>query len=284
MIKIDEILKMLSTDNPKEIQERGIELGKSLHENIYFIMPYDEYGSEKLWKNCAKIIISRTLLENESNIYFLFDWLKDMTTPGAREIYKYLSESSSTFYRYILKECLNQKINEETKLKNELFCKNLIKLKKRIEKRINEKYKIDIDEIFKDMYSIYFPYTKICVNSEETIIKAIESGEKIKCLDPFILPNYEGNNKGVWNGCAIILSSKTDQELKPYIRKIMTYLQDLNWPGSLKIFERLIKIKGKWFDEELNYMLDYTKQIKDECFYEVLEELKVERNKNQEKD
>ena len=61
MIKIDEILEMLSTDNPKEIQEKGIELGKQVETLDCFIMPYYEGESEKLWENCAKIITSQPI-------------------------------------------------------------------------------------------------------------------------------------------------------------------------------------------------------------------------------
>ena len=289
MVKIDEILKMLSTDNPKEIQEKGIELGKQVTFWECFIMPYDANGSEKLWENCAKIITSQPLKTtyeyiNIGTLYFLLDWLKDMKNPGAKEIYNYLLTSSQYLYEDYLLKIINEKIEESKVLKNNEFLETLNKLKAEKENIIKSKLKIDIDEILKNIYGIYIPNTQEITNTKENINKAIEEGKKIKCLDSFILPYFERGSKGVWDECAIILSSKTDEELKPYIRKIMTYLQDLNWPGSLKIFERLIKIKGKWFDEELNYMLDYTKQIKDECFYEVLEELKVERNKKQEKD
>ncbi len=277
MIRIDEVLYMLNSED-FETQEKGIELGKQVHSFDCFIMPYYENKSERLWLNCAKIITSRILNDNKENIYEILEWIKDMNVSGAKEIYNYLLSASPYFYKNILKKCIEQKLNEASLLEDKIFSKNLSNLMNDIELRINLEYKVDIDLVFDKIYDMYYPNTQICVNTKETIVMGIEEGKKIKCLDAFILPRYEGNCKGLWDGCAEILSSKTDEELKPYIRKILKIISDLNWPGSITIFERLVNFKAKWFEEELNYMLKYSKQVDDMAFYDFLVDLKKERN------
>ena len=64
---------------------------------------------------------------------------------------------------------------------------------------------------------------------------AIECGE----IEPFIQPITQMHNKNVWDNCALILSNKSDEELKPYLPELLKWLQDLNWPGSIIVLNRL---------------------------------------------
>lgn len=45
--------------------------------------------------------------------------------------------------------------------------------------------------------------------------------------------------KNVWDNCAKVIISKTDEELQPYLDRLFNWIQDLNWPGALMILERL---------------------------------------------
>ena len=64
---------------------------------------------------------------------------------------------------------------------------------------------------------------------------AEETGE----IKPFIQPLTPRHSKNVWENCAIIISAKSDEELKDYLGELLEWLQDMNWPGAFRIFDRL---------------------------------------------
>ena len=66
-----------------------------------------------------------------------------------------------------------------------------------------------------------------------------ENAKKIKCINVFILQGHREHNKNVWDNCAKILARRKDEELKPYLFELMRWLEDMNWPGSQCIFQRL---------------------------------------------
>lgn len=76
-------------------------------------------------------------------------------------------------------------------------------------------------------------------NSQKIQEKGIKLGKKIKNINVFIL----NANFGVWENCAKILASKTDEELSPYLLNLLIWIQDLNWPGAMIILERMKKFK-----------------------------------------
>ena len=80
------------------------------------------------------------------------------------------------------------------------------------------------------------------VTQNEGISLAINT----KDIEPYILPMFPRYNKNVWENCAKILSTKTDEELTPYLAQLLGWLQDLNWPGTFIMMNRL-----KSFDGEL---------------------------------
>ena len=65
--------------------------------------------------------------------------------------------------------------------------------------------------------------------------KAAESGN-IRCFLQPVFPKY---SKNVWTNCALILAGKTDEELRPWLKDLLRWLQDMNWPGAEIIQERL---------------------------------------------
>lgn len=58
---------------------------------------------------------------------------------------------------------------------------------------------------------------------------------------PFIQPLTSKYNKNVWENCAVIISEKSDEKLKPYLVELLEWLQDMNWPGAFCVLERLKK-------------------------------------------
>jgi len=69
---------------------------------------------------------------------------------------------------------------------------------------------------------------------------------KMEDLNVLIQPVWGKTvNKNVWDNCSLVLSSKTDEELIPYIPKLLEWLQDMNWPGSVQIYKRLLSFKDR---------------------------------------
>ncbi len=86
--------------------------------------------------------------------------------------------------------------------------------------------------------------------------EAIKKLEKLKNLTPLFQPTTKECNKNVWENCAKIIISKTDEELIPYMDNMFEWLQDMNWPGSWEIFERTKKIPFKKIEKS------FTKNLK----------------------
>jgi hypothetical protein len=78
-------------------------------------------------------------------------------------------------------------------------------------------------------------------NSEEEQQKGIELARNVKSINVFLQPLHPGNSKNVWDNCAKILAEKSDEQLNPYVMSLLHWIEDLNWPGALVIYERLKK-------------------------------------------
>ena len=100
---IDKIFEYLSWNSSSELQKRGIELASQIHSLSVLIMPIE---SKSIWKNCARVLISKSDDELERHFVELFEWLQDMNWPGADLIYdRLLCVSTENFlpaYRYSL--------------------------------------------------------------------------------------------------------------------------------------------------------------------------------------
>ena len=109
--------------------------------------------------------------------------------------------------------------------------------------------KNDIDEIM----------SLISWEREETDQKrGICQANEIECINAFLQPRSERFNKNVWGNCAIILSNRTDNELSPYLIELLSWLQDMNWPGAFCILNRLNRFSDK---RELKHAYDIVKTI-----------------------
>lgn len=75
--------------------------------------------------------------------------------------------------------------------------------------------------------------------------KGISLAKKIETIIPFIQPLTPKHNKNVWENCAVIISERSDEELKPYLVELLEWLQDMNWPGAFRILNRLQKYSDK---------------------------------------
>lgn len=98
--------------------------------------------------------------------------------------------------------------------------------------------------------------------------------KKIKCINVFIQPCHREHNKNVWDNCALILSDRNDDELRPYLCELFRWLQDRNWPRSDIIKRRLNRFeKDELFYYSLNESIKYAKVQKDEMWLENLMDL-----------
>ena len=61
----------------------------------------------------------------------------------------------------------------------------------------------------------------------------------IETIIPFIQPLTQKHNKNVWENCAVIISERCDDEIKPHLPEVLEWLQDMNWPGAFCILDRL---------------------------------------------
>lgn len=106
-----------------------------------------------------------------------------------------------------------------------LITNTVIKLKLKGKRQVD--FSMVIDRIF-DMLS--------WDNKEEIQAKGIEEAKKIRHLSVLIQPI---ESKSIWENCAKVLASKSDQELESYLIPLFEWLQDMNWPGAEIIYERL---------------------------------------------
>lgn len=104
----------------------------------------------------------------------------------------------------------------------------------------------------------------------------IKMAEKIENINVFVQPCNKNYNKNVWDNCAKILFKRTDEELSPYLIELLTWLQDLNWPGALCVFDRLQKYEDKVsYSRALDTCLKYAKAVKDNVWESDLRMLQV---------
>lgn len=206
---IDKIFEYLSWDNDNEVQKLGIELASNINNLSVLIMLIE---NKSIWENCAKVLVSRSDEELELYFFELFEWLKDMNWPGAYLIYDRLIcvsvEKFLPAYEYSLSVAKQTEDNIWEMVLNDLFVEYTFRL-------------IDWHMPLKNQ------------------IEGISLARKIETIIPFIQPLTPKYNKNVWENCAIIISEKRDEIIKPHLVKLLEWLQDMNWPGSFCVLDRL---------------------------------------------
>ena len=83
--------------------------------------------------------------------------------------------------------------------------------------------------------------------SEEEQREGLAMARDLKCIRTFFQPSGPGYSKSVWENCARIICERSDDELRPYVFDMMLWLQDLNWPGAMKIQHRLMQFSDVRF-------------------------------------
>ena len=85
-------------------------------------------------------------------------------------------------------------------------------------------------------------YELLQSDEEERVREGVQKADAVKNLSLLIMPPAP---PAVWEVCAQILAKKPDEELEPHLIELLKWLNDLNWPGALTIYERLIVFSGE---------------------------------------
>lgn len=101
----------------------------------------------------------------------------------------------------------------------------------------------------------------------ETQSRGISLASKFENIVPFIQPLTPKHNKNVWENCAVIISQKSDEEIKPYLVELLEWLQDTNWPGALCILDRLCKYSdNNTIFEAINTCIEKAQKNRDDVW------------------
>ena len=76
-------------------------------------------------------------------------------------------------------------------------------------------------------------------------LQGIKLAKNLEDLSLLILPYANGESKDIWENCARALYEISDDRLEKYLPSLLEWLQDLNWPGSLIILDRLKVFSGE---------------------------------------
>ena len=79
-------------------------------------------------------------------------------------------------------------------------------------------------------------------NTEQKKQEGMRLARQVEDLSLLLMPPAPAY---VWICCAQVLSEKTDSVLEPYLYGLLEWLYDLNWPGALKVLERLKNFSGE---------------------------------------
>lgn len=256
MVNIDYIMELLDCDNSKEEQLLGIKLARNIEIIEVFLQPGPPYG-KRVWDKCAEILSEKTDEELSPYLVELMEWLKDMDWPGAYCVLERLKRyKDSERINLIINRCMK----EANALDNDIWLNNLksvihdVPPKKMLmdvtceNGSVNQVVNIDyIMELLKES------------SRDEEQALGIRLAQEVKCLRVFCQPSSPFGID-VWGNCAKILSGKTDEELLPYLVKLMEWLQFMNWPGAFCILERLRTFeKNAAFRQALNTCVEHAK-------------------------
>ena len=120
---------------------------------------------------------------------------------------------------------------------------------------------VSIDKIFE-----YLSWN----NSTEIQERGIALASNIKNLSVLIQPI---ENKAIWENCAKVLVSKSDEQLSLYLFALFEWLQDMNWPGADLIFDRLLYLSTEDFIPVYKHSLTVAKQTQDYAWEMSLKDL-----------
>ncbi len=127
--------------------------------------------------------------------------------------------------------------------------------------------RVGIDQIFECLSSD---------KSEEIQALGVELASNINNLSVLIMPI---ENKSIWENCAKVLTSKSEEELQLYFIELFEWLKDMTWPGAYLVYDKLISVSTERFSPAYEYSLSVAQQMQDHIWETVLKDLLKERSK-----
>ena len=105
--------------------------------------------------------------------------------------------------------------------------------------------------------------------------KGINAATQIKNLFPFMQPIIVPPEKSklVWEPCAMVIAMRSDKELEPFLFMLLEWIQDLNWPGAMIIYNRLTQIPYNTIEFAFKHSRIKAEQTNDVCWLDVLDDL-----------
>lgn len=110
-------------------------------------------------------------------------------------------------------------------------------------------------------------------NAPEVQSMGIEMAKKIKFLSVLIMPIED---KSVWENCAKVLASKSDDELDRYFIKLFEWIKDMNWPGADIIYRRLSLVSSQKIMWAYKYSVSIAEQTHDDIWNLVLSDFYID--------
>ena len=129
-----------------------------------------------------------------------------------------------------------------------------------------------IDEI----YNLFMWENQLSnAENEAKVQKGIDAAKQIKNLFPFIQPIIipPEKSKLVWEPCAKVVAMRSDEELLPYMFLLLEWVQDLNWPGALIIYDRITQIPYSSIEFAFRHTRRKAEQTNDSFWLAVLDDL-----------
>lgn len=135
-----------------------------------------------------------------------------------------------------------------------------------------------IDEIY-DLFM--WDNTLSIEENEAKIQQGIDAAIHVKNLYPFIQPIIVPPQKSklVWDPCAKVVAMRSNEELEPYLFMLLEWIQDINWPGALIIYDRLINMPYSLLEFSYTQSRIKAEQTNDTCWLGILDDLYEDLNK-----
>ena len=111
--------------------------------------------------------------------------------------------------------------------------------------------------------------------NEAKVQKGIDAAKQIKNLFPFMQPIIipPEKSKLVWEPCAKVVAMRSDKELEPFVFLLLEWIQDLNWPGAMIIYDRLSQMPYNTIEFAFKHSHIKAEQANDLCWLGVLDDL-----------
>ncbi len=96
-----------------EQQAEGLRLAREVKDISLFIQPCVGDFCENVWENCARIICERSDIEIGAYLTELFEWLQNISAPGAAIVlYRLNRYPHNAAFRMAFEECANRASDE----------------------------------------------------------------------------------------------------------------------------------------------------------------------------